>query len=142
MSSTTTSVLTNAVRDFLNERRFAVLATRNPDGTIQQTVMWYLLEGDTIVMNTAKGRVKWRNLQGSNQISLCIEDGLKFVTLTGEVSFNDDRETALVDIQRIGRRYDTEVEVREAYEKNWRHQHRVTLTMPIKRVVTHGFGED
>jgi PPOX class probable F420-dependent enzyme len=138
--SSITSVLTREIRDFLNERRFAVLATRNPDGSIQQTVMWYLLEGDTIVMNTAKGRVKWRNLQGSNQISLCVEDGLKFVTLTGEVEFRDD--PGAIDIQRIGRRYDTEDEVREAYEKNWHHQHRVTLTMPIKRVVTHGFGED
>jgi predicted pyridoxine 5'-phosphate oxidase superfamily flavin-nucleotide-binding protein len=31
------------VRDFLNERRFAVLATINKDGTPQQTVMWYEL---------------------------------------------------------------------------------------------------
>jgi PPOX class probable F420-dependent enzyme len=131
--------LTDPIRNFLNERRFAVLATRNPDGGIQQTVMWYLIEGDTIVMNTAKGRVKWRNMQDSNEISLCVEDGLRFVTMTGEVSFNDDRETALADIQRIGRRYDSEAEVRAAYEKNWRHQERVTLTMPIKRVVTHGF---
>jgi PPOX class probable F420-dependent enzyme len=131
--------LTDPIRNFLNERRFAVLATRNPDGGIQQTVMWYLIEGDTIVMNTAKGRVKWRNMQDSNEISLCVEDGLRFVTMTGEVSFNDDREAALADIQRIGRRYDTEDEVRAAYEKNWRHQERVTLTMPIKRVVTHGF---
>jgi PPOX class probable F420-dependent enzyme len=131
--------LTDPIRNFLNERRFAVLATRNPDGGIQQTVMWYLIEGDTIVMNTAKGRVKWRNMQDSNEISLCVEDGLRFVTMTGEVSFNDDREAALADIQRIGRRYDTEDEVRAAYEKNWRHQERVTLTMPIKRVITHGF---
>lgn len=132
-------MLSDAVRDFLNERRFAVLATSNPDGTVQQSVMWYLLEGDRIVMNTAKGRVKFRNMDRANRISLCIEEGLRYVTLTGEVSFNDDQEVAQADIQRIGRRYDTEDEVREAHEQNWKHQQRVTLTMPIDHVVTHGF---
>ena len=132
-------MLSDAVREFLNERRFAVLATSNPDGTVQQSVMWYLLEGDTIVMNTAKGRVKFRNMDRSNRISLCVEEGLRYVTLTGEVSFNDNQEVAQADIQRIGRRYDTEEEVREAHEHNWKHQQRVTLTMPINHVVTHGF---
>ncbi|HEX3302152.1 MAG TPA: pyridoxamine 5'-phosphate oxidase family protein, partial [Thermomicrobiales bacterium] len=63
-------MLSDAVRDFLNERRFAVLATSNPNGTIQQSVMWYLLEDNTIVMNTAKGRIKFRNMENSNRISL------------------------------------------------------------------------
>ena len=131
--------LTQTIRDFLNERRFAVLATLNPGGTIQQSVMWYLLEGDAIVMNTAKGRIKFRNIECSNEISVCIEDGLRYVTLTGTVRLNDDPEIALADIQRIGRRYDSEEEVRNAYETNWKHQQRVTLTMPIQHVVTHGF---
>jgi PPOX class probable F420-dependent enzyme len=131
--------LTDAVRGFLNERRFAVLATSNPDGTIQQSVMWYVLEGNSIVMNTAKGRVKFRNMQDANEVSICVEDGLRYVTVVGDVSFNDNQTIAQADIQRIGRRYDTEEEVRDAHEKNWKHQQRVTLTIPIKRVVTHGF---
>ena len=101
--------------------------------------MWYVLEDNTIDMNTAKGRIKFRNMDGSNRISLCVEDGLKYVTLTGAVSFNDDQSVAQEDIQRIGRRYDSEEEVRDAHEQNWKHQQRVTLTMPIDRVVTHGF---
>ena len=132
-------MLTDAVRDFLNERRFAVLATSNPDGSIHQSVMWYVLEDNTITMNTAKGRIKFRNMDGSNRISLCVEDGLKYVTLTGAVTFNDDQSVAQEDIQRIGRRYDSEEDVRDAHEKNWKHQQRVTWTMPIDRVVTHGF---
>ena len=131
--------LTDTVRNFLNERRFAVLATSNPDGTIQQSVMWYVLEDNTFVMNTAKGRVKFRNMRDTNQVSICVEDGLRYVTVTGEVSFNNDQTVAQADIQRIGRRYDTEEEVRDEYEANWKHQQRVTLTIPIKHVVTHGF---
>ena len=132
-------MLSDAVRDFLNERRFAVLATSNPDGSIHQSVMWYVLEDNTITMNTAKGRIKFGNMDRSNRISVCVEDGLKFVTLTGTVTFNDDQTVAQADIQRIGRRYDSEEDVQDAHETNWKHQQRVTLTMPIDRVVTHGF---
>lgn len=131
--------LTDMIRSFLSEPRYAVLATSNPDGSIQQSVIWYLLEGETIVMNTAKGRVKYRNMVANPAVSLCVEEGLKFVTLTGDVSMNDDQSVAKADIQRIGLHYDTEDDVRDAYEQNWRHQERVTLTMPIERVVTHGF---
>ena len=131
--------LTDDVRNFLNERRYAVLATSNSDGSIHQTVMWYLLEGNSIVMNTRKGRVKFSNMTRANEVSICVEEGLRFVTLTGDVSFNDDQTVAKADIQRLGHRYDTDAEVQEAYEKSWRHQTRVTLTMPIKHVVTHGF---
>ena len=54
--------LTPDARAFLSERRFAALATINKDGSPQQTTMWYDLDGDTILMNTAAGRVKYRNL--------------------------------------------------------------------------------
>ena len=37
------------VREFLlSKHRFPVLATVNPDGTIQQSVMWFDLEGDQV----------------------------------------------------------------------------------------------
>jgi len=50
------------VLTFLEEPRFAVLATMNANGSPQQTVMWYEPRGDTIVMNTRRGRKKDRNL--------------------------------------------------------------------------------
>ena len=54
--------LRDDVRAFLEEERFAVLATVNANGSPQQTVMWYELRGDTIVMNTIRGRKKDSNL--------------------------------------------------------------------------------
>ena len=55
--------LPEEVRSLLNERRFAVLATINSDGTPQQTAMWYELRGDAIMMNTRVGRIKEINLR-------------------------------------------------------------------------------
>ena len=54
--------LTQVERDFLREPRFAVLGTTNDDGSAHLTVMWYVLEGDEIMFNTAAGRKKPENL--------------------------------------------------------------------------------
>ncbi|HEX7736746.1 MAG TPA: PPOX class F420-dependent oxidoreductase, partial [Ktedonobacteraceae bacterium] len=79
---------------FLNEKRFAVLATTNADGTVQQTTMWYLLDGNTIMMNTKAGRVKDRNLRRDPRISICIEGGYNYLTISGSVELIEDQETA------------------------------------------------
>ena len=42
--------LSEKARAFLQERRFAVLATINKNGSPQLTTMWYLLDGDTITL--------------------------------------------------------------------------------------------
>ena len=78
--------LTDAMREFLQERRFAVLATINTDGTAQQTVMWYELRGDTIMMNTTNDRVKDANVRRDPRISICVEDGYRYLTISGSVS--------------------------------------------------------
>ncbi len=75
--------ISNALRAYLGAPRFAVLATINADGSLQQTVMWYLLDGDTIVMNTTDGRHKTGNLRRDPRASICVADGYRFVTLEG-----------------------------------------------------------
>ena len=78
-------------RTFLEEERFAVLATVNA-GSPQQTVMWYEVRGDTIVMNTKRGRKKDRNLIRDPRASVCIEDGFRYVTLEGTIEIIDDQQ--------------------------------------------------
>ena len=52
------AVLDEKVRAFLEDRHLAVIATINPDGTPQQTAVWYVLDGDELLMNTVQGRIK------------------------------------------------------------------------------------
>src|SRR2546421_483383 len=74
--------LSEKAHAYLQEKRFAVLATLNEDGTPQLTTMWYLLEDDgTILMNTKVGRAKERNMRRDPRISVCVEDGYIAVTL-------------------------------------------------------------
>src|SRR5437764_6528639 len=99
------SNLTAEVRHFLEELHFAVIATVNEDGSPHQTVVWYLLRGDDIVMNTARGRVKERNLRRDSRLSVTVEDGYRFVTMRGTAHLVDDVATAQDDIRQLAVRY-------------------------------------
>jgi PPOX class probable F420-dependent enzyme len=99
------SNLTAEARHFLKELRFAVIATINEDGSPHQTVVWYLLRGDGIVMNTARRRVKERDLRRDPRIAITVEDGYRFITLQGTARLVDDVATAQEDIHHLAVRY-------------------------------------
>jgi PPOX class probable F420-dependent enzyme len=55
-------------------RSFLFLATLMPDGSPQVTPVWFSADGDDILINTAKGRVKDRNMRAHPQVALVIQD--------------------------------------------------------------------
>jgi PPOX class probable F420-dependent enzyme len=126
------------VRRFLAEPRFAVLATINPDGLPQQTVIWYEVEGDEIVMNTSAGRVKDANLRRDPRVSICVEDGYTFVTVTGTARLTEDQATAQADIRRIAIRYHGAEQGNQMADEMFSKQHRVTIRVPVEHLITHG----
>ena len=137
MTDTSTGKLSQAARDFLAEPRFAVLATINPDGTPQQTVMWYELRDDTIVMNTSAGRFKDYNVRRDARISVCVEDGYRFITISGRVQLVEDHETTQRDIYALARRYNPDF--KEGDYPVFATQQRVTLVLPIEKLIANGF---
>ena len=63
-----------ATRDLLDGRNFATVATVNPDGGPQTSVVWILREGDTVAFSTTAGRRKARNLARDSRISVSVFD--------------------------------------------------------------------
>ena len=61
-------------KDILQKKAFANLATVNTDGTPQVTPVWVDYDGAHIRFNTAKGRVKDRNLRRNPAVALSILD--------------------------------------------------------------------
>lgn len=55
-------------------KAFLYLATIMPDGSPQVTPVWFNTDGDDILINTAKGRVKERNMRHRPHVALCIQD--------------------------------------------------------------------
>ena len=128
--------LSARARTYLRELRFAVLATINHDGTPQLTTMWYILEDDgTITMNTKIGRAKERNMRRDTRISICIEDGYKFVTINGTVEMIDDQKIAQHDIYRLSARYHGEAKARRQMEEQFSKETRVTLRLQPESII-------
>jgi PPOX class probable F420-dependent enzyme len=132
--------LTQAERDFLHEPRFAVLGTANENGSAHLTVMWYVLEGDEIMFNTASGRRKPDNLARDPRASLIVADGYRFVRVDGTVRANDDQAVAQADIRKLALRYYQSAErMQRSVDATWAKQHRITYRMPALRVYSSGF---
>jgi PPOX class probable F420-dependent enzyme len=135
--------LRDDVRSFLEEPRFGVLGTINADGGPQQTVMWYLVRGDTIVMNTRRGRRKDRNLLRDPRASLCVEDDYRYVTFEGTIEMIEDRAVAQADIAALATRYHGPAEAEQRVRDSFSQQERITLLLTVDRVDVHGFdGEE
>jgi PPOX class probable F420-dependent enzyme len=130
----------DAVRAFLTEPRFAVVATVGQHGAPHQTVLWYELQGDEILLNTAAGRKKEDNLRQDPRVSLCIEDGYRYVTITGKVELNEDQQVAQEDIRRLAIRYNGEQEGERQARDQFGKQHRITIRVKIDRLHAYGFG--
>ena len=130
--------LSDAIRSFLDERRFATLATIQADGTPRLTVMWYLRRGDTIVFNTEAGRRKERNLRRDQRVALCVEDGYRYVSLNGTVRIIDDQTVAHADIRALTARYADPGTEDAFYDRNFRGCERVSYELDIERLVASG----
>jgi PPOX class probable F420-dependent enzyme len=135
---TQTPQLSENARTFLNEPRFAVLATINADGTPQQSVVWYELQGDDIMLNTKAGRLKDRNLRRDPRAALCIEDGNHYVALRGPVTLNDDQTVAQSDIERLAVRYDGAEKARAQVRSQFSREARVTIRLRPERIDEYG----
>ncbi len=62
-------------RDLLNDKKaFAHLATLMPDGSPQVTPVWFDYVGGAIRVNSARGRVKDRNMKEGAAVALSILD--------------------------------------------------------------------
>ena len=69
------SAIPEAVNDLLTAKKaFANLATINADGTPQVTPVWFDWDGSRVRVNTAKGRLKDKNLRRTPSVALSIMD--------------------------------------------------------------------
>ena len=134
------SKLTPAQRMFLEEKRFAVVGSKNPDGSPHLAVMWYLLDGDEIVVNSAQGRIKDRNIAADPRISVLVEDEYRWIRIDGRARIEHDQSITHEDIRRLASRYyDDARKVEEGMRDKFSKQHRITYRLPVGRVAGEGF---
>jgi PPOX class probable F420-dependent enzyme len=69
-----TVTLNDAIRKVLDDRNFATVATLNPDGAPQSSVVWVLRDGDAVLFSITSTKQKARNLRRDPRISLTVFD--------------------------------------------------------------------
>ena len=61
-------------QDILDKRAFAHVATVDAEGNPQVTPVWVSFDGEYVLINSAKGRKKDRNLRERPNVALSIQD--------------------------------------------------------------------
>ena len=94
--------LSESTLRLVDGRNYAVLATVNPDGSPQTSVVWVGRDGGDLLFSTVEGRVKHRNMLRDPRVSVSVIDSSdpeNYVELRGRVSMAPD----------VGRQFDTQL---------------------------------
>lgn len=118
---------------------FGTLACLMPDGAPHQAVVWYLVRGDTLVVNSAVGRVWPANLLRDPRCSLMVEDGYDWVSVVARSAAVTDQATAQADIAEMARRYhaDDPEHAEDMIQRLFERQERISFVLWPERVVEH-----
>ena len=76
------------IRDLFEKKAFASLATLMADGKPQVTPVWCDFDGTHVLVNSAKGRIKDRNMRRDPRVSLALidpENPYRYLQLQGRV---------------------------------------------------------
>ena len=66
--------LPEPARKLLTDKAYGHAITFSPKGKPQLTMVWMDVDGDTVLINTAKGRLKVRNLEKDPRIMVSVQD--------------------------------------------------------------------
>ncbi len=82
------SVIPDKFKDLFQKKAFAHIATLMPDGSPHVTPLWCEYDGDHIWINSAKGRVKDKNMRRDARVALAIQDpdnAYRYIQVRGKV---------------------------------------------------------
>ena len=100
--------LSQAARKLLEEPNLCHFVTLMKDGSPQVTPVWVDFEGDHVLVNTAEGRQKMRNLRRDTRVALCVVDrnrGASYVQIRGRVVEIITGELAWKHIEKLAQKY-------------------------------------
>lgn len=109
-----TARIPDSHRDLVSDdkKTFAVLSTLMPDGGPHASPIWFDMDGDLVRFNTARGRVKDRNIQERPEVALTMldpDDPYRYLLIRGRV-VEETEEGAVDHINWLADKYDGQAE--------------------------------
>jgi PPOX class probable F420-dependent enzyme len=83
------SIIPDEFRDLFEKKTFGHLATVMKDGTPQVTPVWCDYDGTYVRFNSAKGRLKDKNVRRNPHVAISVqdpEDPYRYITVRGEIT--------------------------------------------------------
>ena len=99
-------ILTDDDVALLNEAQLAHVAVTRADGTPHVTPVWVDTDGEHILFNTAKGRVKYENMVRTPVVAISVADranDYRTLWVTGTVELVEEGADAHIDM--LARKY-------------------------------------
>jgi PPOX class probable F420-dependent enzyme len=127
-----------AIRTFLDRPRFGTLSTIDADGAPFAAVVWYDLEGDTILVNTADGRRWPANLRRDPRCSFMVEDRYDYVQILGRVQIDDDQERGQAQLKRVAAKYLSSPDLLATTLARLGAMQRILITIVPDQIFAHG----
>ena len=94
MTSIDHPILHDTVRRIVDGPHLSILATSDPDGKPQTSVIFVKREGEYILFSTIKGRRKTTNMGRDSRVNLLVQSlpvlGPNYATVSGTVELLDD----------------------------------------------------
>jgi PPOX class probable F420-dependent enzyme len=94
--------------DLLTDKKaFAHLATKNENGSLQSTPVWIDYDREYVLVNTARGRLKDKNMQERPQVALSIhdpDDPYRYLEVRGTIA-DETEEGADDHIDKMAQKY-------------------------------------
>lgn len=92
--------LPQQAKDLLDAANIVTVATVNPDGSPQTSLLWATYDGDDILLSTIEQRAKYRNLTRDPRVSVLIHDKTStfvYVEVRGSVTMTRDGGPELIN---------------------------------------------
>lgn len=129
------------IAQYLDQSHIAVMATINRNGEPHLTPNWYRYNGSVLTFVTRNDRLKFRNLQRDQRMSVCIYDApsaSNYVVISGIASIADATTggpEVWDEIRQIVARYVVPERV-DDYIDRWHTEPRVLVTLTPERIST------
>jgi PPOX class probable F420-dependent enzyme len=102
------SITDPSIKSLFENKNFAFVATSMRDGSPHVTPTWVDIEDSVILINTAIGRVKQKNVARDPRVSLSVADNnnpYHMVTVNGEIVEQITGEEAEKHIDKLAKKY-------------------------------------
>lgn len=94
------AMLNDKVRALIDGNNFLNVATINPDGAPQSSIVWCTRDGDDVLFSVTRERRKTRNMRRDPRVSLTVynmEDPYEYAEIRGTASLSEQDGRALID---------------------------------------------